>query len=338
MDSNLQGSEEEELSNVAWFAERSAFEGRSANLIHVPDATRNWNPVIRAIGEDLEKAAIDMRASRKASDRYDRWPESRKRVESCRESWKWRSSQDRGQRLVETAKPLAFRVSLETYERALRVMNALVLAADARGYRVHHDKDLGRLVFAGHDSEVHARITELLERRHRPRTGYDGKIEKESYMQRTGRLRVSLQVGYGEGPTFDDQGTRKLESQLNRIFITMYRLTVKCWQRKRNREAHQQQLEGAQRQRAEAERARAEQELKDAEERKRREGLLQEAKDWTSARDIREYVAHIRAAAAARPECSIDGGWIEWALGVAKDLDPAALRLSIRSEFEQEEH
>jgi hypothetical protein len=336
MDDNQQGQEARgERLDVAWLAERVAFEKRSVNLIQLPDTTRVWNPEIRIIADDLEKAAITMRASRKASDRYDKWPESRRQVESCSESWKWRTGRDRGQRLVETAKPLAFRVSLETYERALRVMNALALAADARGYRVHHDKDAGRLVFAGHDSEVHARIAELLERRHRPRTGYDGKVEQESYMEPTGRLRISLQVGYGEGPAFEDHGTRKLESELNRVFLTIYRLTLKYWQRERERQAYQHQLEDAQRQRAEAERVRAEQERKAAEERKRREGLLQEAEAWMSARDIREYVAHIRAAAAARPECSIDGEWMEWALGVAKDLDPASLRLSIRSESEQ---
>jgi hypothetical protein len=232
MDNNLQAlAIEGERLDAAWLAERSAFEGRTANLIQVPDRTRIWNPDVRTIREDLEKAAIEMRASRKASDRYDKWPESRKRVESCNESWKWRWGQDRGQRLVETAKALAFRVSLETYERALRIMNALALAAEARGYSVRHDRGAGRLAFVGHDSEVQARIAELLERRHRPRTSYDGKVERESYMERTDRLRISLHVGYGEGPAFQDQETRKLESQLNQIFLAMYRLTVKCWQR-----------------------------------------------------------------------------------------------------------
>jgi hypothetical protein len=273
-----------------------------------------------------------MRASRKASDRYDKWPESRKRVETCSESWKWRSGRDRGQRIVETAKALAFRVSLETYERALRIMNALALAAEARGYSVRHDKDAGRLTFTGHDSEVPARIAELLERRHRPTTRYEGKVEQESYMELTGRLRISLQVGYGEGPTFEDKGTRKLESELNRVFLSMYRLTVKCWQRKRERQAHDRQLDEAQRQRAEAERVRAEEERKAAEERKRRECLLQEVKDWKSAKQIHAYLAHIRAVAEKSDDCVMDAGWFEWALGVAEDIDPTSLRLNIQNE------
>ena len=329
MDDNQQarGTEDKKL-DVAWLSERIAFEERPVNLIQVPDTTRIWHPDVRAFREDLEKGAVAMRASRKASDRYDRWPESRKRVGSCRESWKWRSGQDRGQRLVETAKPLAFRVSLDTYERALRVMNAIALAAEVRGYGVRHDRELGRLVFAGHDSEVQLRIAELLERKHRARTRYDGKVEQESYMRATRRLRISLQVGYGEGPTIQDQGTRKLEF---RVFLTIYRLTVKSWQRQRERQSYQRQLEEAQRQRAEADRVRAEEERKAAEERKRRERLLHEAKDWKSAEHIHAYVAHIRGAAQTNQASSIDAGWIEWALGVAADLDPTGFRLNIRN-------
>jgi hypothetical protein len=335
MDNNHQALDVEgERLDAAWLAERSALEAQPANLIQVSIPTRIWNPAVRACREDLERAAVEMRASRKASDRYDKWPESRKRVESSNASWKWQWGRDRGQRLVDTAKALAFRVSLETYERALRIMNALALAAEARGYCVRHDKDAGRLVFTGHDSEVQARIAELLERRHRPITRYDGKVEQESYMKPTGRLRVSLQVGYGEGPTFQDQGTRKLESQLNRVFLTTYRLTVKCWQRKRERQAYQGRSEEAQRQRAEADRVRVEHERQAAEERRRRERLFQEAEDWKSAEQIYAYVAHIRATADTTETSSVDAGWIEWALGVAEDLDPAALRLSIRSKTE----
>jgi hypothetical protein len=330
MDNNHQVLDVERL-DATWLAERSAFEERTANLIQVPDPTKIWNPDIRAIREDLEKAATEMRASRKASERYDKWPDSRKRVESCRESWKWRSGQDRGQRLVETAKPLAFRVSLDTYERGVRVMNAIALAAEVRGYGVRHDREMGRLVFAGYDSEVQLRIAELLERKHRPRTRYDGKVEQESYMRATGQLRISLQVEYGEGPTIQDQGTRKLESQLNRVFLAMYRLTVKSWVRQRERQAHQRQLEEAQQQRAEVEQVRAEEERKAAEERKRRERLLLETKDWESARNILAYVAHIRDAAQTNQASSVDAGWIEWALGVASDLDPTGFRLNIRN-------
>jgi hypothetical protein len=101
------------------------------------------------------------------------------------------------------------------------------------------------------------------------------------------------------------------------------------------RQSYQRQLEEAQRLRAEAERIRANEERKAAEERKRRERLLQEAIDWKSAEHIHAYVAHIRGAAEINQASSIEAGWIEWALGVAADLDPTALRLNIRNKRER---
>jgi hypothetical protein len=321
-------AEEKERIDAAWLAERTTFEARPLHLIQVPAVTRTWHPAICTIRDDLEKAAAEMRASRKAADRHEKWPASRRRTETCNESWRWQWSKDRGQRLADTRKPTAFRVSLDTYERALRITNTLALAASARGYSVRDDKELGRLVFAGHDSEIQMRIAELLERRHRPRDGFDGIAERESYLEPTGRLRISLQVGYGEGPAFQDHGTQKLDAQLNRLFLAMCRLTIKCWERKRERQAYEQQVDEAERRTAEAERIRAERERKAAEERKRRERLLQEAESWSSSRHIREYLAHIHAAATTTHKCPADFGWIEWALRVAEELDPTALRLS----------
>ena len=142
-------------------------------------------------------------------------------------------------------------------------------------------------------------------------------------------MRISLQVGYGEGPAFQDHGTQKLDAQLNRLFLAMYRLTIKCWERKRERQTYERQLQEAGRRRAEEERIRAEQERKAAEERKRRERLLLEAESWSSSRHIREYLAHIQAAATTTHKCPTDVGWIEWALRVAEELDPTGLRLSM---------
>jgi hypothetical protein len=121
-------------------------------FVEFPIKHPKWDSGIRAIRDDLQKAATEMRASRKASDRYDKWPESRKRVETCNESWKWRSSVDRGQRVWETHKSVAFRVSLETYERALAITNALALGARARGFSIRNDRELGRVVLVGHNA------------------------------------------------------------------------------------------------------------------------------------------------------------------------------------------
>jgi hypothetical protein len=319
-----QEAERIQRADAVWLAEHIAFESRPDSLIEVPESTRNWEPVIRTYRDRLEAAAKEMRASREATERYEKAPASRRGPAFIKETWKWQSSKDRGQRLWDSHKPIAFRLSLGTYERALGIVNALALAARVRGFSVRDGGDLGRVVFAGHEAEIQMRMTEQLERKHRPRVGYDGKTEQESYMVPTGRLRISLQTGYPEGPTFEDQGTKRLESMLNPVFVAMYRLVVKCWVWERAQEEARRRTEEAERQRALERQIKDEQERKAAEERNRRQQLSEETKNWDAARRIRDYVAHIHA---ANPNCPNTDGWTQWALAVADDLDPTATRL-----------
>jgi hypothetical protein len=310
--------------DAAWLAEHIAFESRSDIVIEVPESTRQWDPVIRAYRDRLEEAAKEMRASKAAVERYEKAPASRRGAAFIKECWKWRSSRDRGQRLWDSHKPIAFRVSLGTYERALAIINALALTARARGFSVRDGGDLGRVLFAGHEAEIQLRMTEQLERKHRPRVGYDGKTEQEGYLVPTGRLRISLQTGYPEGPLFEDKGTKRLESMLSAVFVAMYRLVVKRWVWDRDRREAQRRAEEAERQRAAERKIQEEQARKAAEERDRRQQLSEEIKNWNAARRIREYVAHIHA---ANPDHPNTGGWTQWVLGVADDLDPTAMRL-----------
>jgi hypothetical protein len=316
-----------------WLSQRIAFEERPENLIGVPDATKIWSPVIKKFVEDLEEAAQEMRKSRKASEKYEKWPAWRKGKEICEERWKWDWVKDRGQRLWDTHHAVAFRVSLDTYQRALRITNALAVAADTRGFVVSEDEDRGRIVFDGLEARVQLRITEQLEQRTRPELRYDGKTEQKAYQIPSGRLRISLEDG-GREATFEDRKASSLESQLNRIFVAVYKIVVKVRDRdRRYREAERERQEEARR-RAEEARLQAERERVLAEERGRRRRLSVEANNWTQARRIREYVTHIRAAAAERSAQDAIERWSEWALHVAGALDPTETRLSNGRETE----
>jgi hypothetical protein len=321
-----QEAERIQRADAAWLAEQIVFESRADSVIEVPESTRRWDPVIRTYRDKLEEAAREMRASRAATERYEKAPVSHHGTAFIKDTWKWQSAKDRGQRLWGSHKPIAFRVSLGTYERALGIINALALAARARGFSVCDGADVGRVVFAGHEAEIQMRITEQLEKKHRPRVGHDGRTEQESYMVPTGRLRISLQIGYPEGPAFEDRGTKRLESLLNPIFVAMYRLVIKCWVWERGRQEARRRAEEAERQHAEEKRIQAEQERRAAEERHRRQQLSEETKNWNAARGIREYVAHIRA---ADPNHTGTDDWTQWALAVADELDPTTMRLKL---------
>ncbi len=316
-----------------WLEQRLAFEQFPNNNIEVPATTRKWHPVIQAYRDYLEAAAEEMRSSRRASDRYDKWPEWRKRAETDSSTWPWRRARDRGQRLRDFHKPAAFRVSLDTYKRALGLINALALAAASRGFTVSRDDKIGRAVFTGYNADIQLRIAEMLQDKSRPSVRYDGKTETETYHIPTGRLRLTLQTGYREGPSFEDRESRTLESQLNRVFTGMYRLVVKVWEKDRQHQEFHRQLEEDSKRRAEAERIRAEREKAQAEERARRRRLTVEAMRWAKSHRIREYVAHIQTTADERGASNVSlDCWTEWALNVACELDPTDMRLSEKSQ------
>lgn len=312
-----------------WLDERLAFEEQPVNKIEVPAATRKWHPTIERCRDELEQAAEEMRVSRKANDRYEKWPEWRKRTESASDTYTWRHVRDTGQRLWDTHKPVAYRVSLDSYKRALSLTNALALAAASRGFTVTENDEIGRLVFAGHNAEIQLRVTEMLEDKTRPRVRHDGKTEQERYKVPTGRLRMTLQTGYKEGPSFADRESKKLESQLNRVFAGICRLAVKAWEKDRELAEFHRQMEENEKRRAENERLRVEREKALAEKRARERRLSIEASRWAKSKRIREYVAHIQATANERGVSSeVMVGWFGWALNVASELDPTERRMN----------
>lgn len=286
-------------------------------------------PTIKRCRDHLEEAAEKLRASKRASEKYEKWPAWRKRTQFDSDGHAWRSVQDRGQRLRNTHKAVCFRVSLGTYKRALSIVNALALAAPERGFAVREDDQEGRIVLAGHDAEIKLRITEQLEQKTRPRNRYDGTIEQETFHVPTGRLRITLEVGRREGPAFEDRESRPLESQLNRAFCAAYRLVVKAWQQEREHQTFHRRLEEEARQRAEAARIKSEREKAIAEEHERRRRLSAETNRWAQSIHIRKYIEHIRKSAVGRAHMSAElNEWTQWALRVAADLDPTEARVN----------
>lgn len=318
-------------SDEKWLADRIAFEESETNLIRVPTPPVEWDPVIGACWEKLERGAAKVLASRKAAERYETLPLSRKRGTWDSEGALWRSIKDCGQRLYDTHKSAAFRVSLGTYERALAVMNAITFGARRRGFVSSHDEKNGRIVLAGHGTQVELRIVEQLK---------DEAPRKRDYGLRpfvpkspTGRLRLYVESGRWDARHFEDTPAIPLESLLNRVFVAVYRLVVKNWEAARRAELRHQEQAAEERRREAAERTRAERARALAEERKRREELAAESERWAQAEQLRRYVRHIRS----RADGALDGDsipeltcWQEWALKVADDLDPSAKRLATR--------
>lgn len=126
-----------------------------------------------------------------------------------------------------------------------------------------------------------------------------------------------------------DQDALPLESQLNRVFETIYRSIVRAWKAERARAERELRFREQQRLRQEEARIAAERAQVAADERARRSRLKVEANQWTQSRRILEYVTHIQAVLQEQqlPDESL-AQWMEWARQVARDLDPTNGRIS----------
>jgi len=312
----------EETQDGAWLAERIEFENRPENAIVVEQPPSGWDPVVRAYRDILRAEVKEVLASRVAHERHEKLPEWRKQRDWDNNGYKWRSMVRNGQRLLDYHKPRAFRVTMETLERALAITNAIATAGKARGFVLRDDEKEGRITVVGHAAELRFRVTEQLETRVRPSSWRKGETEK--YKVPTGRLRITMTDGWREGPIFEDKGNVKLETRLNRFFAALYKPIVKQWQDAHDTKIRLKEERLAELRRAEAEKIRAEEERKSAAERRKRDALCVEAQKWENAQRIRAYVECVREVASGGRESP--AYWVEWALRVADELDPSDLR------------
>jgi hypothetical protein len=326
----------EDIHDGAWLAERLEFEQRPENAVVVDQPPSRWDPVVRIYRDNLRAEVKEVLASRAAHERHEKLPEWRKQRDWNNDGYKWRSMVRNGLRLLDYHKPRAFRVTMETLERALAITNAIAAAGKVRGFVLREDEKEGRITLVGHAAALQFRITEQLETKLRPSSWRKGETEK--FKVPTGRLRITMTDGWREGPIFEDKGNVKLEARLNRFFAALYKPIVKQWQEAREAKIRQEAERLAELKRAEAEKIRAEEERKSAAERRRRDALCAEAEKWENARRIRAYVKSVRelgsevgnqGAIDEEEECKGRGApadWVEWALRVADELDPTALR------------
>jgi hypothetical protein len=216
------------------------------------------------------------------------------------------------------------RLSLATYRRGLAIVNAVAVAATKRGFAVTYDDKKGRVVLVGHGGELELRMSEATEQKTRKVKRYDGQFEEERYRVPTGRLRLFVERGYGKVWTIEETAEGPLEMKLNAFFSGVWKQVKFCRQKTRAEQAEAQRRAALAAERAEVERKRLEEERIRKEERRRREELIGEVAAWRQAAEIRAYVAAVRVEMTIRrtAAASQQGGWIEWALRVADQMDP----------------
>ena len=145
-------------------------------------------------------------------------------------------------------------------------------------------------------------------------------------LQKTGGLRLELCNEHGYRiRQWSDGKIQRIETVLNKLMMAALldvqnRREAKIEKEKRRIEEEKRQLEMR-----EAEQRRWQEEQAQREEQKRVDGLLADVAKWKQSREIREYMAAVRALAVEKYGGYDEGSeldrWLKWAGGVADRVD-----------------
>jgi hypothetical protein len=281
--------------------ERIAFEKLKNNRVHVSERLSHPHLLIRQAGEILRNSKLYF------AD-YDLLNPGRERC-------------------------LDMRVSRASLGRALRIMNALIMALEKRGFKVsvtakdpyaQYASYITQATVLGESLEVNLR-EKLSQIPHQPTKEEPGRSSiypKNDYIP-SGRLSLTLTEYVGDNirRTWADGKKQRLEDCINEIIIGLIEAAVA----KREWEL---QREKKRRERREEELRREEEARRKREEEERVQSLINQAENWNKSRLIREYIEAVRDAA-IRKNGMIEPNsglfeWLSWARQQADKLDPLA--------------
>jgi hypothetical protein len=229
---------------------------------------------------------------------------------SLSDSWKYRG--------FKTGKghTLDVRVSAASVNRALRIMDTLIKALEARSMEVFinsDDRSDTQVRFQGKALSINLHERMQMKRGEKDRFGYSD----YEYIP-TGELILQIDKS-GYGPRCKDGKNKKLEDALNDFIIKIYRRVFeqKAWE-----------LEWERRRKEEEERVRQAEEIKRKQELERQkiQALERDAINWQKSQIIRSYVEASKQAYVAKNGEIKSGSefdqWVAWASQEAGRLNP----------------
>jgi|SRR5579885_177955 len=282
-----------------------AFENRAENRIAVPEQLTEPHPLVARTDKSIRSA------------RPDESGISRPKASRC----------------IDVA------VSPAQIDRALRILDAVVKALEARGMAVFAvDGDRPRTEARVLDERVGFRIYEETKRQERELTPEEKREDARWEQFRhiwpiparyervpTGKLVLQITDGQGLRRCWTDRRDRRVEQFLNSFVVGLVRAAESIKQERIDAEERRKKREEQERRRQEEERRRREEERSRREEEARFQRLEAQVVAWTKAQEIRAYLAAFRAAreksGGVAPGSDLDN-WLKWAAGRADALDP----------------
>ena len=212
-------------------------------------------------------------------------------------------------------------VSPQNVSRALRILQCLTSALEARGYKLRVDgRDSRHPHFAvlGEQFQVAVRESSKRSDRQQDDSKRDRWFSHRYEYKPTGVLELCINYGtYSSDARLRDTIRKPLEGRLNEAIIAMLRTVDRRRQR-----AELDRIEATKK--AERKRIAVEQEIGRRSDSARIERLKQLAQAWGIHRRLSDFVAAVRAEAESRAP-AIDPGtvdWLTWADAYLREIDP----------------
>lgn len=310
--------------DARWLQEQLANEREPALRVHYATAPTSWHPALVPMRDALRKAMVE-RAARKA--RKAALVATPRTVSGARaDAYNWSAhfaNEDSGGMLLHTHKRFCVVVSELTCERALAVLNAFFVAAEARNFTVTLAADRSRFELKLEEIGFTASIRE----RSALNTSGDAAAGRANEEQAAAAPRLALVLDRPSGPLeVTDTARDGVEMRLQEVFPRLFRAVVRGREDARERATRIRQADAA---RAERERLMEEREERLAREKLRveeKQALISEANRWSDAKNLRAYLQMLSE------HVGDSGGddlkaWIRGAQTVADALDPSAHRL-----------
>lgn len=315
----------------AWLATRLTWEKTPAAAIPYDPAPQRWHPLVEPVAAYLLQRAHELTADKKR-----RIEDARARVAAHPRVIPQRSpdanlliqlwSERQGDQLVTTHRAAALRVSPVTVSRSLAVLNAICLAAEARGCQITDNDAAGRYELVLEGSIMSFAIRERPDYKDQPRPFLGGTM-RVAVPRDCLAVVIDRPTKGGGGELLDRPGAR-IETRLHELFSRLYRFVVQDRHAQRDETAKQARLAIIRADNARADAQRLQVRAADEAEEARRADLAVEAHRWAEAEEIRRYLDVIERAPGHTGAAAGRAEWLAWARRVAHDLDPLPLRMA----------
>jgi hypothetical protein len=302
----------------AWLDARLIEEKKARNKIVVAAKPAKWHPAVLPLKFWLEECVTKYRNALAEKARREKSP--MRPPEPAFHEWEIASNDPV---LGRTHRSVAMRVSVNTYNRALAILNSLAYAAEERGFTVELMKGNSRLRFSLEYANLDMYVTERMEATFvSVLNPWDKKPHMEKKLVSTGSLRLNIERSYA-AYQINDMAGAPLEDSLNQVFAYGYGCVIKARERERARVIEREKQEVRRLQLEEMELQRKAEAQRRAEETRKREELLQHAVGLDKAESIRRLVTNLEKRFAGGGELTEEfANWRTWALEVAAAQDP----------------